>query len=107
MALFRSFPSQFSVGVLVTTSTVNAASTSVLTSTTAADFGFQAALIKTVVDASGPAYLRFDGQIASTSDFPLTTGDTVMDWYNFGTGASGVSICATSTAFKMRIGAWG
>lgn len=106
MSLFRSFPGHFVIPVLVTTST-SLGSTAVLTNTVATDFGFQAAVLKLCADAAGPAYVRLDGQVASTADFAVSTGDGLIDWYDLGTGLSGVSITATSTGLKVRLGAWG
>ena len=104
MALFRSFPNQFS-GALTATSTSN--STGTLQTTGAVDFGFNAGLIKMVIDAGGPAYVQFNGNQATTGDYRLSSADTLTDWYDIGVGVAGISLCATSTVLSMRLGAWG
>lgn len=104
MSLFRSFPNSFGAAI---GSTSTSGSTGVLLSTGALDFGFQAALTKIAIDASGPAYLRLDGTVATTSDFPLSTGDGLVDFYDIGAGLSGISLAATSTGMRARVGAWG
>ncbi len=71
------------------------------------DFGFQAGLIKIIVNAAGPAYIQMNGSVATTADYQLSTGDTLTDWYNVGAGLSGLSIAATSTGMSLRVGAWG
>lgn len=101
----RNFPNQFA-GAISTTSTVESGSTGFLTSTAARSFGFGAALLKTVVDGGGPAYLQFNSNVVTTADYRLSTGDALTDWYDF-SPFSGISIGATSTALSMRIGAWG
>lgn len=81
----------------------------VLTSTglVTVDFGFPMALVKFVVDSGGPAYIQFNGNPATTLSYPLTSGDFLTDWYDFGIQVSGVSIATTSTGLNMRVGAWG
>lgn len=91
----------------VLSATSTAVSTGALGSTGAQEFGFLATHLKMAVDASGPAYLRFNGiTTASTSDFILTTGDGLREWFHVGT-VGGMTITATSTAMSIRIGAWG
>jgi hypothetical protein len=106
--LYRSFPNQFANSLVSTTSTVangpNLGSTGSLYATL--DFGFQAALMKIIVN-SGTAYLQLNGQTATTNDYQLTTGDTLTDWYDVNEGMSGISVCATSTAMSLRLGSWG
>src|SRR5215831_2872573 len=94
----KQYVNQFA-GVINATSTV--ASTGVLSSTAAIDWGFNAALVKMVIDSGGPAYLRLVGNTASTSDYKLTSGDTLTDWYDIGVGLAGISITATSTGLSM------
>lgn len=104
MSLFRSFANQYAV---VLTATSTSGSTGVLQSTGAVDFGFCAGILKMVIDVGGPAYIQLNGQTATTADYKLTSGDTLTDWYDIGVGMSGLSLCATSTALSMRVGAWG
>ena len=73
----------------------------------APDFGFGAGLIKLVVNSGGPAYIQMNGQVATTNDYPLTSGDLLTDWYNIGVPVNGLSIVSTSTALSIRVGAWG
>jgi hypothetical protein len=103
----HSYPSQYSSGTITTTSTVSSNSTGTLNSTQANDWGFNAALVKIVIDGGGPAYLQLNGQSATTNDYKLSSGDTLTDWYDIGVGLAGISVAATSTGISMRIGAWG
>lgn len=109
MSLFRSFPNQFANPLISTTSTVasgpNLGSTGALYSNL--DFGFQAAFMKLSVNGGGSCYVQMNGQTATTNDFQLTTGDTLTDWYDVNAAMSGISVCATSTAMSLRVGAWG
>lgn len=105
MSLLRSYPNQFSANI--TTTSTGSGSTGFLLSTGAADFGFNAALLKMIVNGAGPAYIQFNGNPATTNDYQLSTGDTLTDWYDIGAGASTLSIGSTSTGFSMRLGAWG
>lgn len=99
----HSVPNQWSDPAIVTTSTVG--STGVLQYASA--FGFNAGLMKVIVDSGGPCYMRLSTGPASTSDYKLTSGDLLTDWYDVGVPWSGLSLCATSTALAARAGAWG
>lgn len=70
------------------------------------NFGFVASLIKVNVDA-GALYLNLSGNVATTADFKLTSGDLLTDFYDIGSGVAGISFAATSTAPTFRMGAWG
>jgi hypothetical protein len=102
---YKANASQFAT-TLTTTSTASG-STGFLLSTQAADFGFNAALLKIAADGAGSAYVQLNGNPATSSDFKLSTGDAMADWYDVGSGVCGVSIGSTSTSFSGRIGAWG
>jgi hypothetical protein len=106
VSLFRSFHNQYSAALNTTsTGAAGAGSTGALSATV--DFGFPAALLKLSVQSGGPAYLQLNGQTATTADYPLSTGDALVDWYDVGVGLSGLSFMSTSTGTVLRVGAWG
>jgi len=90
----RSYPNQFAT---------NYASTGVVT----VSFGFNASLIRIMVD-TGSANISFTTSPATTADafFRMTSGET-HDFYDLGVSIYGLSLASTSTGATGRIGAWG
>lgn len=102
-----SVPNQ-NTGALGATSTVGNASTGALTNSSGVTyFGFNASLMKIIIDSGGPAYIQLNGNLATTADYRVTSGDTLTDWYDLGVSFGAISICATSTGLSGRFGAWG
>lgn len=72
--------------------------------TVTVDFGFDAGLVRLVVD-TGTLYVRLS-TTPSTDGFKMTSGET-HDFYNAGVGVRGLALASTSTAPTYRLGAWG
>ena len=72
---------------------------------TALDFGFDAGLVKLMVDV-GSIYVQLDGNAATTVSFKLTSGEQ-HDFYDLGVPMRGLAYTSTSTAASFRIGAFG
>lgn len=100
----RSFANSFANNNLSVSST-GAGSTAPVTA--GLGFGFNASLVKVIVDV-GTVYLNFTSTIlATTSDHKQTSGDGPQDYYTFGVPVGGMCFAATSTAPAVRVGAWG
>ena len=76
-------------------------------------FGFPAGLVRVSVLTGPSVRVRFKssaaGDLATTAaGYLLSTGDAVpLELRGLGVGISGLSLCATSTASIVNVGAWG
>lgn len=76
------------------------------------NFGFNAGLIKIIIDGGGPAYIDLTGTgghagAQTTNGYRLSSADLLTDWYNVGVPHAGMALSATSTSLTGRVGAWG